>query len=66
MTEQQPQQPTKDRNYYRCLTNAELIEAAKRDVNPDWQELALVLSERLDAQEREYDPRYCPTCDQEV
>lgn len=37
----------KDRNYYRTLSNKELHEEAVRGVDVDWQELAVVLAERL-------------------
>ena len=41
---------TKDRDYYRCLTNEVLREEVKRGVKVDWQELAIVLEERLYAE----------------
>ena len=43
--------PKKDRDYYRCLTNAALREEVKRAVNIDWHELAIVLEERLYTEE---------------
>lgn len=55
---------TKDRTHYRALTDAELIEEAKRGVRVDWRELGLVLAERLETN-REPEPRYCPQCDEE-
>ena len=44
-------QPTKDRNYYRMLTNAELIATAKERYH--LTELEQVLSERLLKADRE-------------
>lgn len=44
-------QRPKDRDYYRCLTNAALREEVKRGVNINWHELAIVLEERLYAEE---------------
>lgn len=48
MTEQQP---TKDRNYYRMLSNTELIATAKQRLH--LTELEQVLSERLLKADRE-------------
>ena len=39
--------PTRDRSYYRDMTNKELVETARCGVNLDWQELAIVLAERV-------------------
>ena len=47
----------KDRCDYRTMTDAELIEEAKYNPNP---ELAIALGERLWANNRE---RTCPVCD---
>ena len=38
---------TRDRTYYRSLSDRELVEQATYGVNVDWQELAIVLSERV-------------------
>lgn len=53
---------TKDRTYYRCLTNKELIEEAKRGLNVDWQELGTVIAERLEDMLRINDWEHCPHC----
>lgn len=39
----------KQRDDYRCMSTSELIEEVRRAHNPDWQELAIALAERLDA-----------------
>lgn len=44
----------KDRNYYRSMENNELLQEVKYATNADWQELALVLAERLQQEERKY------------
>lgn len=44
-------QLTQDRSYYRLLTNKELIErvgGASRNPDADYQELAIVLAERVE------------------
>ena len=46
---------TRDRNYYRHMTNRELVETARCGVNLDWQELAIVLAERVDDLKRRLD-----------
>jgi len=54
---------TKDRDYYRALTNRELIDEAKNAIRPDWQELAIALAERLEKEE--FNPsnwNRCPRC----
>ena len=38
---------TKDRDYYRCIDDKQLIEETKYSTDPDWHELAVVLAERL-------------------
>lgn len=38
----------KDRNYYRSMDIRALQDEVKYSINPDWQELAIVLAERLD------------------
>lgn len=43
----------KDRDYYRCLETKELIEEVRRGVRVNWQELAIVLAERMDTWRRE-------------
>lgn len=37
-----------DRNYYRMLTNAELVEQVRYGQDVNWHELAIVLAERLE------------------
>ena len=54
---------TKDRDYYRALTNRELIDETKNAIRPDWQELAIVVAERLEKEE--FNPsnwNRCPRC----
>jgi hypothetical protein len=46
---------TRDRSYYRHMTNKELVETARCGVNLDWQELAIVLAERVDDLKRRLD-----------
>jgi hypothetical protein len=46
---------TRDRSYYRHMTNRELVETARCGVNLDWQELAIVLAERVDDLKRRLD-----------
>lgn len=43
----------KDRNDYRSMATKELQEEVLRGINPDWQELAIALAERLDTIRRE-------------
>ena len=50
----------KDRDYYRCLEVKELLEEVRRGVRVNWQELAIVLAERVEDNERDWD---CPNCD---
>jgi hypothetical protein len=38
----------KDRNDYRCMSTKQLCEQARYAVNPNWQELAIALTERLE------------------
>lgn len=38
----------KDRDYYRALTNRELVDEVKRAVDIAWQEIAVVLAERVE------------------
>jgi hypothetical protein len=46
----------KDRDYYRGLSNNLLIEEQRRGVRVNWQELSVVLAERLHAEgSRSYD-----------
>ena len=49
----------KDRCYYRMQTDAELIEEAKYNPNP---ELAIALAERLDKKRMEHHDYECPHC----
>lgn len=41
------EQPKKDRDYYRALSDRELIEEVRYAIDPDWKELAFALGERL-------------------
>lgn len=60
----------KDRDYYRGQTTEALIEEVKRGVRVNWQEVSVVLIERLyDTRDSFYDgmtPTYCPHCDNEL
>jgi hypothetical protein len=38
---------TRDRSYYRQMTNKELVEQAETYMHTNWQELAIVLAERV-------------------
>lgn len=49
----------KDRSYYRLQTDAELIEEAKYNPNP---ELCIALGERLDNKVRDGWDYECPRC----
>lgn len=49
----------KDRDTYRAMSNAELVEEARRGVHVHWQELATVLAERMENYQRDYE---CPEC----
>lgn len=53
---------SKDRSYYRSMESSELIEEATRGVGVDWQELSIVLAERLERAE-DAPTRPCPYCD---
>lgn len=55
---------TKDRDYYRALTDVELLEEAKYTITAqtDWHELATVLAERLHKNIRDAEWRYCAHC----
>jgi len=45
---------SKDRDYYRCMSERELREAVRYGLaDTDWQELAIALAERLDTIRRE-------------
>jgi hypothetical protein len=37
-----------DRNYYRTMSDRELLEEARRGAHVNWHELAIVLAERLE------------------
>ena len=58
----------KDRDYYRGLTTNALIEEVQRGVGVNWQEISVVLVERLyDTRDEFYEAgRYCPHCDKEI
>jgi hypothetical protein len=45
--------PKKDRNDYRSMSTRQLQDEIHYAVNPDWQELAIVLAERLDTIRRD-------------
>lgn len=50
---------TKDRDYYRSMSTADLCEQVSYAINPDWQELAIALAERLAAKNQQLtDYRY--------
>lgn len=49
----------KDRGDYRAMTQADLLNEVKRGIHVNWAELALVLAERLEDAERDYE---CPQC----
>ena len=56
--------PTQDRDYYRGLSNHELL-TVYREALPDrtnWHELAIVLAERLRVATRE---TYCAACSED-
>lgn len=38
---------THDRDYYRAQPTAALLDATTYEINPNWQELAIALAERL-------------------
>lgn len=40
---------TKDRNDYRSMSTADLCEQVRYAINPNWEELAIALAERLAA-----------------
>jgi hypothetical protein len=44
---------TKDRDYYRCMSTVRLIEETRYAIDPDWQELAIALAERLEEKSEE-------------
>ena len=46
---------TKDRNYYRQFGHNELLDTVKLGVNVNWQELAIVLAERLEDEVKDKD-----------
>jgi anti-sigma28 factor (negative regulator of flagellin synthesis) len=46
---------TRDRNYYRQMTNKELVEQAETYMHTNWQELAIVLAERVTSLKRRLD-----------
>lgn len=49
----------KTRDDYRALSTTQLLEAVDYDINPDWQELAIALAERLRVKQNEVlDYRY--------
>lgn len=58
----------KDRDHYRALETKELLEEARTGVRVNWQELAIVLCERI--YDNNYELRgvgtYCPRCDYEI
>lgn len=54
----------KDRDYYRSLTDQELLEEVRYTITAqtDWRELATVLAERLGKTLRDADWHYCTEC----
>lgn len=46
---------TRDRNDYRAMPTTELIEETRYATNPNWQELAIALAERLDEHQLKLD-----------
>jgi hypothetical protein len=44
--------PTKDRNDYRSMDTAALCEETRYARNPNWEELAIALAERLEQKQR--------------
>lgn len=48
----------RDRDHYRGLQTTELLDEVKYALDPDWQELAIVLAERIVTMRREYDYDY--------
>lgn len=53
------------RSDYRTMTDRELLDEVKQALNPNWQELAIVLAERWQAEQWE-DYQYCAVCGEEV
>lgn len=53
----------KDRNDYRSMDTKELQEEVRYAVNPDWKELAIALTERLDTIRREVYDEVSEGCD---
>lgn len=53
------------RSDYRTMTDRELLDEVKLALNPNWQELAIVLAERWEDEERT-NARYCARCDEEI
>lgn len=43
---------TKDRNDYRSMSTADLCEQVRYAINPNWEELAIALAERLAAKQQ--------------
>lgn len=58
----------KDRDYYRGQTTTALIEEVRCGVHVNWQEISIVLVERLyNSRDEFYDhAAYCPHCDREL
>ena len=56
--------PTKDRSYFRMMDNEELLHFVRypQPDRTDWEEVALVLAERLKAEINAQDYS-CPHCD---
>ncbi len=50
---------TRDRDYYRALSTDELLDEVKYAISPRWEELSIVLAERLkDAEWEVKEARY--------
>lgn len=52
----------KDKHYYRGMSNSGLLEEMKRGLDVQWQDMAIVLEERLRAEEEGRWDDTCPTC----
>ena len=53
------------RSDYRTMTDRELLDEVKLTLNPNWQELAIVLAERWQSAQWE-NARYRAVCEKEI
>lgn len=53
------------RSDYRTMTDRELLDEVKQALNPNWQELAIVLAERWQVAWWE-SKHYCARCSEEI